>query len=80
MTAPGRFETYELNLIHVMWEQSAYTHELACRGDLQRLGYHKDGDILRAHHDGKARTQVEHSLGRRVTTTGTGSEKTGGPR
>jgi hypothetical protein len=34
-----------------MWEQYGYTHELACRRDLQRPGYHKDGDVPRARYE-----------------------------
>jgi hypothetical protein len=36
-----------------MWEQYGYTHELARRRDLQRPGYHKDGDVLRPRYDGR---------------------------
>src|SRR5882724_2858336 len=51
-----------------MLEQRPHTRELACRGDLQRLGYHKDGTILPCGHAMPARRERKLCIRRRATS------------
>jgi hypothetical protein len=63
-----------------MRQRDSYGHRYPVRTERR---VHLHGETMRSsvgRGDGKARTQVEHSPARRLTTTGTGSEKTGGPR